>query len=114
MLIQDGLPTEKLVSELRTIFSWYASSQDFKLQDDDMHLTRVEASRLWYRCGMKLSSLETLLQEKSPSSNVLRINDFLNLVKKVIQEDEESMFKGKSQERSSESFCEVSFLVGVH
>lgn len=110
MLIQDGLPTEELVLELRVIFILYAKSQDFKLQDDDIHLTRVEASRLWYRCGMKLSSLETLLQGKSPSSNVLRINDFLNLVQKVIQEEEESLSKGKSQDR----FCEVSFLVGVH
>lgn len=61
---------------------------------------------------MKLSSLETLLQEKSPSSNVLRIEDFLNLVQKVIQE-EESMSKGKSEDQSSESVCEVSFLVCV-
>ena len=113
LLIQDGLPSEELVLELRTIFSWYARSQNFNLQDNDMHLTRVEASRLWYRCGMKLSSLETLLQEKSPPSKVLRINDFLILVQKVIREEEESMSRGKSQDRSSESFCEVSFLVGV-
>jgi hypothetical protein len=114
LLIQDGLLTEELVLELRTVYSWYAKSQDFELQDDDMHLTRVEASRLWYRCGMKLSSLETLLQEKSPPSNVLRVNDFLNLVQRVIREEDESMSKGKSQDRSSESSCEVSLLVGVH
>ena len=77
-----------------------------------MELTPIQATRLWYRCGIKLSQLENLLDESRSASTAagsaslegeggceVKINngqqethvtlgDFLNLISRIVAEYE--------------------------
>lgn len=88
ILIQDGKPTAKLISALKEVFMLYAGlSPMCDTSDDDFEtekrLNRIMAARLWYRCGMKLSHLEVIFEEKSSIS----FQDFLDPITRVIEED---------------------------
>lgn len=82
-LIEKGVPTAGLVTVMQTIFSQYCSP-------DQSSLGLVEASRLWYRCGLKLSSLQKICECKTKNGQEMKIDiqDFLSLLQQVIEEDE--------------------------
>ena len=107
LLIRDNGPTPALVVVLREIFSWYAAGHPPEA-GSTVELTRVEASRLWYRCGLKLSALDSILAEKSPPKTTLNVDDFLAVVEKVIQED--CAIANKPVNGANETTCEVSFF----
>ena len=110
LLIRDSGLTPELDGILRDIFSWYASDCHGE-PGSAGELSRVEASRLWYRCGLKLSALDATLAKKSPASSTLNIDDFLQLVKKVIVEDSE--ITKKPDNSSNDTTCEVSSAFGL-
>lgn len=87
MLICDGKPSTKLRTVLKEIFALY-SDADAEVQSEELSLTNAMASRLWYRCGMKLANLECILKAKGEKSLNLCFPDFLSLIEQVIQEDE--------------------------
>lgn len=107
LLIRDNGPTPALVVVLREIFSWYGAGHPPE-GGRALELTRVEASRLWYRCGLKLSTLDSILAEKSPTKTTLNVDDFLAVVEKVIQED--CAIANKTVNGANETTCEVSFV----
>jgi hypothetical protein len=82
-LIEKGLPTAGLVTVMQSIFSQYCSP-------GHSSLGLVEASRLWYRCGLTLSSLREICVTKISNGPEVRIDiqDFLTIVQRIIEEDE--------------------------
>ena len=83
VFIDDGNMTPTLEAVLGGIFSSYSQSKSAKLN-------HIEASRLWYQSGMKLTSLEKIIQSKGDTPSV-EFKDFLDLLKMVIQDEEESL-----------------------
>jgi hypothetical protein len=66
VLVKDGTPSTKLRKVLMEIFALY-SDADTGMQveeNEEWSLTSTQASRLWYRCGMKLASLDCILEAK--------------------------------------------------
>jgi hypothetical protein len=108
VLIEDGVPTPHLVSVLKTIFSLYKEEETDLTTDVELTLSYTAASRLWYRCGMKLSCLDTMLEEKpSPSLPLIAFEDFLAVIEKILEEDE-SLFKtAPSKDQTPDTICEV-------
>lgn len=84
LLIQKGRITPELEVVLTSIFSSYAET-DID-EDGEILLDTVTASRLWYRCGMKLSGLESILEKNARSS--LTMADFMEVITRIVQEDE--------------------------
>jgi hypothetical protein len=75
---------------LGEIFCMYSNGEDSK---GPTTITSTMASRLWYRCGMKLASLETILQAKDGSDDDVKrpsvaLEDFLGVIEQVVEEDE--------------------------
>lgn len=85
-LIQNSKPSEALVAVLTTIFSLYAN--ETQSVGTECQLSRVEAARLWYRCGMKLATLHSLFEADSLKT-IVKLDDFLDIINKVILEEEE-------------------------
>jgi hypothetical protein len=96
ILIQENKPTEGLKAALRELFQLYSTPNESmkysidrrsNLCDDldgtRLRLSKVMASRLWYRCGIKLSLLNEVLQEKA----FVTFHDFLHIITKVIEDD---------------------------
>ena len=112
VLIKDGRPTVKLQKVLYQIFSMYADhNSDISIGDVDMDsstVLEIMASRLWYRCGMKLSTLDDILRPKEKRYAAFR--DFFSLIQKVIDDEERenrSSEREKYVPRSSTSDFEV-------
>jgi hypothetical protein len=96
ILIEAGMPTVALVKILQNIFTQY-------LSDGRSCLGYVEASRLWYRCGLKLSSLKDIFDSKTSNGNgerEIEFYDFLGLIQRMIAEDAKDFAKCSSDERS--------------
>lgn len=95
ILIQNGAPSQALMKVLEEIFRSYCSYEDAVNSGDvNISLPYTMAARLWYRCGLKLAKLDSLLEEaKSPS---LCFKDFVNVIETVIAEDEEAIHKRQS------------------
>jgi len=89
LLVQNGSLTPGLRSVLNLIFSEY-SEQNAGLEAESLCYT--EAARLWYRCGLKLSCLDSILKNRPAGvgSNRIFVSDFIGLLEKVIREDESS------------------------
>ena len=108
VLIKDGLPTLKLQKVLYQIFSMYIDHDtESTVSDMDMDHTKVNeimASRLWYRCGMKLSLLENILRSKE--RRYVAFHDFYSLITKVIDDEEK-------EKRSVHMGSTTSFEVGL-
>ena len=85
VLIKEGMPTPKLQKILHQIFNMYAEPEN-TAGDTDMDLTEIMACRLWYRCGMKVSTLENIFKSKGRRS--VAYGEFFLLVQKVIDEEE--------------------------
>ncbi len=91
ILIFQGSLSLELVAVLRDIFSRYAANGS--IQDGrSIQLTKIEATRLWYRCGIKLSNLEEILKNK-PREAERKINfeDFRILLQRIVEDDEERL-----------------------
>jgi hypothetical protein len=98
VLIEAGMPTPALVKTLRNIFTQY-------LSDEQSCLGYVEASRLWYRCGLKLSSLKDIFYRKPSNSDDgdergIEFYDFLGLIQRIIAEDAKLFATCPSDKRS--------------
>jgi hypothetical protein len=74
LLIQNGTITNRLREVLRVIVSWYGNER----------LDHLAASRLWYRCGLRLSHLAVLLETRE----FVTVNDFLIIIEKIVEEEE--------------------------
>ena len=81
-MVQNGTFTTKLIAILQEIFSRYESSVAGGL-------TQIEASRLWYQCGLKLSSLNEILDDAgySEGKKTIRFGDFHQLLQRIITDD---------------------------
>eukprot|EP00521_Asterionellopsis_glacialis_P007185 CAMPEP_0195289262 /NCGR_PEP_ID=MMETSP0707-20130614/5611_1 /TAXON_ID=33640 /ORGANISM="Asterionellopsis glacialis, Strain CCMP134" /LENGTH=3115 /DNA_ID=CAMNT_0040349249 /DNA_START=115 /DNA_END=9462 /DNA_ORIENTATION=+ len=102
VLIQSGKPTYELLNILKMIFGWYARKGS-KLESGNMSLDPVAAFRLWYRCGMKLSTIQDLLEKKMAgghnkgySALSITLDDFLNLITQIVGEEELSLMAGSA------------------
>jgi hypothetical protein len=104
ILLGNGCTAPQVVDALGKIFSFYSTGEN--ALPDQVVLSRVEASRLWYRCGLKLSCLHAILEKKSPlMRNKVTFDDLLSLVNRVIEEDD----KKPPNSSASETSCEVRF-----
>lgn len=113
-IIKDGKLTSKLIETLRKIFSMYSDDSDVDTAcPNQIKLNSISASRLWYRCGISLSHLHSLLEpipatmslgEENTSEKKTRkfvtADDFINLITKVV-EDEELVSKSKPESKMS-------------
>jgi hypothetical protein len=86
LLIQKGVVTPKLRQVLWTIFAMYSS--DREQTQEEMRLPRAMAMRLWYRCGLNLDGLEGQLDAEEGGSPTFSFADFMDLVGKIVTEDE--------------------------
>jgi hypothetical protein len=108
VLIEDGIPTPHLVAVLKAIFSLYKEEVTDSTTDAELTLNYTAASRLWYRCGMKLSCLDTMLEEKpSPSLPLIEFEDFLAVIEKILEEDETLFKTAPSTDQTPDTICEV-------
>ena len=64
----------------------YAKQSSNNDEDELATLDIIEAGRLWYHCGMKLSHLYSLFEG---DKTYLLFSDFLDVIKKIISEDKE-------------------------
>lgn len=83
MLIKNGTFTSDLIAILKEIFSRYESNVG-------SGLTEIEASRLWYQCSLRLSSLKDVLSDTvcSKSKKIISFEDFHRLLQRIIIDDE--------------------------
>lgn len=84
VLIKGVELSTQLAKVLRSIFSWYFTSRSTKAEG--LQLNRVEAARLWYRCGIKLENLDSLFEADENKTGVC-IDDFLSVLSRVAGED---------------------------
>lgn len=109
VLIKDGMPTLKLQKVLYQIFSMYADhNADTFVGDVDMDhaaVSEIMASRLWYRCGMKLSTLDDMLRSKE--RRYVAFRDFFSLIKTVIDDEERRnrSVQGDKSAHTVPTFC---------
>jgi hypothetical protein len=108
ILIEDGMPTPQLVSVLKNVFAQYKEEESNSTADVELTLSYTAASRLWYRCGMKLSCLGTILEEKpSPSLPLITFEDFLAVIEKIVEEDETLFKTAPLKDQTPDTICEV-------
>jgi hypothetical protein len=113
VLIQNRRPTAELVTVLQSIFSSYAVGVDDELCTS---LPVVAAARLWYRCGMKLSSLHSLMETKAvtqvgkPDASLVNFDDFIDPIIQAIEDEEDCVARYSSELNGRSDFCKVSFL----
>jgi hypothetical protein len=94
ILIQNGAPSPALLNVLEQIFCSYHTSDDLHHSADvNVPLPYTMAARLWYRCGLKIAKLDSLLEERKCQS--LSFKDFVDVIEKVIAEDEDVTYKEK-------------------
>lgn len=86
-LIQGDRPTNKLRKVLEEIFAMYADTASSEV-DEELSLNYTMASRLWYRCNLKLAYLDYILKAKVDKVPGLCVKDFLSLIEQVIKDDE--------------------------
>lgn len=93
-LVEAGMPTPALVNILRDIFANY-------LSDEESCLGYVEACRLWYRCGLKLSSLREIFDSKLSDDGgrkEIEFYDYLALIQRIIAEDSKHFSQSPANE----------------
>mmetsp|Transcript_36670 Transcript_36670/g.88593 ORF Transcript_36670/g.88593 Transcript_36670/m.88593 type:complete len:2896 (+) Transcript_36670:158-8845(+) len=88
VLIEKGAITSRMQSALRDIFNGYKFDADPR-PGRSCELNQSEASRLWYRCGLKLSCLTEILQSQSERTDKsVAFADFSGIVSEIVEEDE--------------------------
>lgn len=107
VLIKEGMPTPKLQKILHQIFNMYAEPEN-TVGDTDMELTEIMACRLWYRCGMKVSTLENIFKSKGRRS--VAFGEFFLLIQRVIDEEERENMSAQG-ETSSPASATLTFEV---
>jgi hypothetical protein len=87
VLVQNGSFTPKLTSVLQEIFSRYLTA-------GQTCLIQIEASRLWYRCGIKLSSLKDIFRELTVAGDIktIKFEDFYQLLERINADDEKKLY----------------------
>jgi len=81
LLVGDGRATPALLGALNGILRLYT-----KL--DTSEIDHVSAARLWYRCGMKMSHLDELIDKNIQEGRAsCDVSDFLNVINEIIRED---------------------------
>lgn len=93
-LIQNGKLSPAVVSVLRKIFCSYADRNEATYASEPL-LDIVSASRLWYRCGLPLSELAILAEEKAADTiegavhdTFIRADDYIECISSVVEEEE--------------------------
>jgi len=83
VMIENGSFTRRLTIILLEIFSRYNGKAS-------RGLNQIEASRLWYQCGMRLSSLMEICAKTdgTPNKKNISFQDFLRLLQRIIADDE--------------------------
>ena len=105
VLVQNGSFTPSLISVLQEIFSRYESK-------GASGLTQIEASRLWYQCGINISSLKAILGDtKSTRSkktiSIISFEVFHRLLQRIIADDEKHFPLELSNIADDPSYFEV-------
>lgn len=98
--IQDGELTKDIQDVLQKIFLMYT-------ENSEPHISSAIAHRFWYRCGLRLSSLNDILAEKAPKAKNVEFCDFLKVVIQVVNADVAENVSSPTFVDSNESFCEV-------
>ena len=113
VLIKDGTVSPELRTVLGEIFRLYADDQEEEVKcGAETTLTSTMAARLWYRCGMKLASLETIMEAREDSNRMgLTLQDFVGVIEKVVAEDEVNAAQRSTLDVSAASSCEVNLTV---
>jgi len=98
--------TAKLRSVLTTIFTQYSTQPDAAaFSPDSVRLRYPEAARLWYRCGLKLSALDSVLRDRPDNAKHVVLKDFLSVIESVF-EDEKVASRGGTK-KPTEPSCQV-------
>jgi hypothetical protein len=112
VLMKDGMPTLKLKKVMFQIFSMYAEHNLEKtvgdVDMDNATINEIMASRLWYRCGIKLTTLDSVY--RSNERRCVAFRDFFSLIQKVIA-DEERENGSAQREKSGPSLATPNFEV---
>ena len=94
VLIRNGKLSPDLITVLKKIFFSYAG-RDEDTPSSEPLLDVVTASRLWYRCGLMLSELCIIVEEKaaetidgSVDGTFISAIDFIESVSNVVEEEE--------------------------
>lgn len=111
-LIKNGIMAPELRKVLEEIFCLYSDEKkDSDTCDLVRSLTSTMAARLWYRCGMKLASLESILQAKEDTKHAtVTLGDFLGVIEKVVEEDEAKVANEQVSDSAAVLSCEVRMI----
>jgi len=91
---------------LEEIFRLYADEKE-----DDVECDSLMAARLWYRCGMKLAGLESILEAKKDTDHAtVTLKDFIGVIEKVVEEDEAKVANEPVSDSAAVLSCEVSVI----
>jgi hypothetical protein len=115
ILFDERRLSEKVVNILKSIFSMYEryNANDNGMEETGLGLEYTAAARLWYRCGLRLANLDSLMGPRYTNRKVV-FQDFFELVEKVVAEDyvvAPSVFSFKER---SDAFCQVSLCGSVY
>lgn len=88
VLIKHGKMTPKLRSVLTAIFVQYSCRSPPDADATAVYLMFPEAARLWYRCGLKIASLQTVIKDRPDNAKHVYLKDFFAVVEGVLEEDE--------------------------
>lgn len=77
----DGKPSKELRKVLEDVFTLYRADTD----DHDNGIGYTMACRLWYRCGLRLATLNSILTGENRERIVL--SDFMQIVTEVLESD---------------------------
>ena len=103
-LIDNGKPSSELEEVLKAIFAMYSIDCSNR---DNLRISYTMACRLWYRCGMKLSSLDYVLEKEKKRFGEAEFKDFLRVVCSVIEADTREQDDAVSSCDADLSNCEV-------
>jgi hypothetical protein len=106
LMLENGELTADVVRILKSIFSLYSDDPMYKDDDDALTIPVTRAARLWYRCGIKLSTLEQTMEGREGTSVLL--DDFLSVIKAVVDEDDAMWQTVMSPDSESRPAFEVS------
>jgi len=102
----------ELRKALGEIFSMYSDEAGDSTEDENIKgaltLTSTMAARLWYRCGMKLANLDSILEAKTDDQDAtVTLEDFLGVIEKVVEDDEAKVAKEPPSDSVPDSLFEV-------
>ncbi len=101
--IQNCELTKEIKDVLHDIFLMYT-------EHSELQVSFAMAHRLWYRCGLRLSTLNDILDDADKNTGKIEFCRFLNVVGQVVAADASENDLSRSITSSNESLCEVSQL----